>query len=95
MRRDGRRVLYSPEFVAGYRRALAEARADLADMSFKSACRHAELMHQLEQCRAELNELRIAVLARQEAEQIVAGLHRQRELARALGAERDPAQRLN
>jgi hypothetical protein len=42
---------------------------------------------------AQLRELRAAVLARRQAE--LAGLYREREIARARAVERDPAQPLN
>jgi hypothetical protein len=94
MLRNGRRLLYSPAYVEGYRRALQEAHADLADMSFKSACRHADLMRELDKCRAELDELRAMVLARHRLDAELVGLYRERELQRATRAQRDPSQRL-
>jgi hypothetical protein len=60
-----RRVLYSPDYVAAFRRALQQARADLAEMDFRHRCAQADLRRELEQCRAEFDELRAAVLARQ------------------------------
>jgi hypothetical protein len=90
-----RKILYSAEFIAGYRRALAEAREALADHDFKHRCRHAALMADLDALRAELGELKAAVLARTEAEAVVAALHRRREIELALAAERDLDQRLN
>jgi hypothetical protein len=74
---------------------LVEARADLADLSFKHACQHADLMRELDKCRAELDELRALVLMRQEADAQVAALYRERAIARARAAERDPAMPLS
>ena len=59
-----RRVLYSQQYIEGYRNALAEARA-------------------------EFDELKTAVFARQHAESELATLYRVRELGRARAAERD------
>jgi hypothetical protein len=61
-------------------------------------CKHlaelAELRCQLEAVRADYAALRAAVLARQEAEQVLAALYRERELARARAVERNPTQPL-
>jgi hypothetical protein len=94
MPRSNRRVLYSPAYVEGYRRALVEAHADLADLSFKHACHHADLMRELDKCRAELDELRAAVLRRNRLDEELVGLYRERDIERARAAERDPAQPL-
>jgi len=45
--------------------------------------------------RQELDQLRAAVLARQNAEAELAELYRRREIVRAFGAERDPTAPLN
>jgi len=91
MQRNGRRLLYSPQYVRGFANALREARSDLHDMHFKHLCELADLRRELDECRAALNELRAATLARQRAEAELAGLYREREIARALAAERDLA----
>jgi hypothetical protein len=49
------------------------------------------LLAELRDLSGELRELRLAVTARQRAEDELAALHRERELMRALSAERDPA----
>ena len=85
-----RRVLYSQQYIEGYRNALAEARSDLHEMHAKHLHEHAILRRELDQCRAELGELKTTVLARQHAESELATLYRERELARAQAAVRDP-----
>jgi hypothetical protein len=91
----GRVVLYHPKFVEGFCAALAEAKADLHDLHFKHVCEMADLRRELDACRAELDGLRTAVLARQHAEGELAILHRERDIARAQAAERDPNAALN
>jgi len=89
-----RRVLYRPEFVAGYVRAYRQAQADLHDLHFKHMCQMADLRRELDVLRAELAQLReldTVVRARQNAEIEVAELRRRREIVKAFGAERDPA----
>jgi hypothetical protein len=85
-----KRVLYSQQYIEGYRNALAEARSDLQEMHAKHLHEHAILRRELDQCRAELGELKTTVLARQHAESELATLYRERELARAQAAVRDP-----
>jgi hypothetical protein len=91
---NGRRVvLYHPKYVEGFRSALREARADLHDMHFRHLCELADLRREIDTLRAELahlRELRAAVLARQKAEAELAELYRERAIARARAAERDP-----
>jgi hypothetical protein len=53
------------------------------------------LRKELDECRAALNELRAASLARQRAEVEFAGLYREPAIARARAVERDPRQPLN
>jgi hypothetical protein len=91
MSHNGRRILYHPQYVRGFANALREARNDLHDMHFKHLCELADLRCELDECRAALNELRAATLARQHAEAELASLHRERAIARARAAERDPA----
>jgi hypothetical protein len=45
----------------------------------------------LDECRAAMRELRAATLARMKAEEALADLYRERAIARARAAERDPA----
>src|SRR5262245_63341621 len=95
---NGRRVLLHPSYIRGFANALREARNDLHDMFFKHACEVADLRRELDALRAELatlRELRAAVLARQHAEAELASLYRDRAIARARTAERDPALPLN
>jgi hypothetical protein len=53
------------------------------------------LRRELTECRAALDELRAATLARQKAEAELASLYRERAIAGARAAERDPAAALN
>ena len=48
----------------------------------------------MDEARAAMKELRAATLARQKAEADLRDLYRERAIARAHAAERDPAQRL-
>jgi hypothetical protein len=48
------------------------------------------LQEQLREITAELRELKVAVLARQNAEAVLAGLQRQRDIERAQATERAP-----
>jgi len=50
-----------------------------------------ELLDELASLRDEMRALKVAVLARQNAEQVVAELRRQRDIERAQAANRDPA----
>jgi len=43
MQHNGRRLLYSPQYVQGFRVALREARTDLHDIHFKHLCELADL----------------------------------------------------
>jgi hypothetical protein len=58
MRRDGGRILYSPQYVAGFASALVTARADLHSMSASHRRDYAILCKQIETLRAEIVELR-------------------------------------
>jgi hypothetical protein len=66
-----------------------KARADLSAMNFRHECRIADLRHELNETRAAFEELRAAVLARQNAEHALASLYRERAIARARAATRD------
>jgi len=63
-------------------------RAELNEVANRYARKVARL-------RRELDQLRAAVLARQNAEAELAKLYRRREIGRAFGAERDPTAPLN
>jgi chromosome segregation ATPase len=54
----------------------------------------AETKRERDEFRAAMRELQAAILARQQAEAELAGLYRERAIARARAAERDPAQPL-
>ena len=92
MSRNGRKLLYSADRVHAL---FARMRADLHDMHFKHLCELADLRRELNATRAALDELRAATLARQQAEAALAELYRERAIARARAAERDPALPLN
>jgi hypothetical protein len=81
-----RRVLYPPQFVAGFRVALMQAREDLRDMNFRHVCELSDLRRQLDETRAVLGELRAAVRARQRAEDELADL---RAIQSAVAEKRD------
>jgi len=91
LRNNGRRTLYSPQYVLGFANALAEARADLREMHVKHLGEMADLRRELDQARGDLAELRDVVLSRQRAEQELASFYRERAIARARAAQRDPA----
>ena len=91
MWRNGRRVLYTADYIQGYRNALRQAREDLQDMHFKHLCDMANLHRELDKARAEFNELRAVVLARQRADSELATLYREAAIVRARAAERDPS----
>src|SRR5262249_51996374 len=87
-----RRVLYTEERV---RALFARTRAELDEMSERHAAEAARLRHELEECRADLAELRAAVLARQRSEQEVSELRRRRDaIIEAFAADLVPGQRL-
>src|SRR5262249_28838566 len=87
---NGRRLLYSPGYAAGFREALRQAREDLDAMDFRHQCALADLRRELDETRSALNQLKAAVLARQHAEAELASLYREREIAQARAVERDP-----
>jgi hypothetical protein len=76
---------------AQYKALLDECRADLAQLHFEHRCRVTDLERELAQVRAEFEELKAAVRARQKAQAELDGLYRERELQRALAAPRDLA----
>jgi hypothetical protein len=82
------RRLLRPHLDA-YRAALAECRADLAQMNFRHQCALADLHRELDETRAAFEELRRAVRDRIAAEQELSNL---RALA---AAERDVGTRLH
>ena len=92
MQHNGRRLLYSPQYVRGFRVALREARTDLYDMHFKHLCELADLRKEIAELRAVLHL--VVTTLREKADQDVAQLRRQLEtpLARL---ERDPAKPLH
>jgi hypothetical protein len=92
MSRSGRRLVYTEERV---RALFSGMRADLHTMNFRHQCELADLRRELNEVRTAYFELRAAVLARQKAEAELAGLYREREIARARAAERDPNAALN
>jgi hypothetical protein len=87
-----RRVLYSPQFVAGYADALRTARADLHDMSFRHACELADLRAEVAELRAVFRD--VVTSLRERADEEVTALRRQLMIALAR-LERDPARPLH
>ena len=92
MQHNGRRLLYSSQFVRGFAVALREAKADLHKMHFKHLCELADLKKEI----GELREVMLLVTStlRQQSEADVATLRRQLETALAR-IERDPAKPLH
>src|SRR6516165_7788041 len=56
---SGRRPLYSPQYVAGFRNALAEARGDLAELHHRHLAELQQLRHEV----AELREILAIVVS--------------------------------
>jgi hypothetical protein len=77
--------------LRAFRKLYDQACADLAEMNRRHQSAIADLTHELEEVRAEFEELKAAVRRRVAAEQEVVALRRERELMLALRAERDPA----
>jgi len=80
------------------RAAINNIRAEAHAAHFATLCELADLKREVDAMRAELEQLRqlrCAVLARQKAGAELAGLYRERAIARARAAERDPALPLN
>ena len=87
MNSNGRRLLRP--HIDAYRRALDEARGELAQLDLRHQRRHADLLRQLDEVRRELDELRAVVRARHRAEAELANLRALRD------AEPELGQRLN
>ena len=87
-----RKLLYSEDVV---RRIFAEMRQQLHDMADRHDAEVAALRREVDQVRADYIELRDAVLMRQHAEAEISELYRERDIARARAAERDPNAALN
>jgi hypothetical protein len=92
MQRNGRRVLYTEERV---RALFARMRDELNEMAVRHASEVAVLRTQLDEIRAQFDELRAVSLARQRTHAELVGLHRERAIQRARAAERDPVQLLH
>ena len=75
--------------IDAYRRALAEAKAELSVMNFQAECRAADLARQLDEVRCDFEALKLAVRNRIAAERQVVELRQLRD------ATRDFGQRLN
>jgi hypothetical protein len=91
VQRSNRRVLYHPDYVQGFRDALAEARADLREMAERHAARVTVLEAKVAALRAEVDQLRSIALARQRGELELAELRRLQAIGRARLAQYDPA----
>jgi len=76
-------------YALAYARAYAEARADLARLSFEHQCELTDLRRELAETRALFDELRAVTLECRAADAEVRELHRIREIARARAAPRD------
>jgi hypothetical protein len=90
--RDGRRILYTPERVHA---VFARMREELHELADRHAAQVAALRAELDEVRAQFDELRSISLVRQRVEAELASLYREREIARARTAERDPNAALN
>jgi len=86
--RNGRKLLYSEERV---RAMFARMRDELHELAERHAREVAALRAELDQVRAQFDELRAISLARSRAEIEVAELRRLREIGRARLAQHDPA----
>jgi hypothetical protein len=76
--------------AAQYKAMLDECKADLARMHFEHQCRQADLRRELDAVRSELDALKDVVRRRHAVESELAELYRERSIARAQAAERDP-----
>ena len=85
--RNGRRVLVHPDAV---RAMFARMRGDLHELAARHAAEVESLRRELDEVRALYAKLRSVSLARQNAEAELRELYREREIARARAAERDP-----
>jgi len=86
-----RKLLYTPGYVEGFRNALRQARAELAQQHFHHLCELADVRKELDELRAQFDTLRSISLARSKAETKIEELRRLQAIGRARAAERDPA----
>jgi len=86
MRNGGRRLLYTEERV---RALFARMREELHELADRHAAQVAALRAELDEVRAQFDELRSISLARQKAEAELRELYRERAIQRARAAERD------
>ena len=87
MQHNGRRLLYSSQFVRGFAVALREAKADLHKMHFKHLCELADLKKEIGELRSIFHD--VVRCLRTQAETDVATLRQRLETALAR-IERDP-----
>jgi len=92
MTRDRRRILYTEGRV---RQMFGKMRAELHEMHERHIAELARLREELDQARAQFEELRSISLARSRAEVELSELRRLREIGRARVAPRDPLRPLN
>ena len=85
-RNGGRRLLHTEERV---RALFARMRDELNEMASRHASEVAVLRTELDEIRAQFDELRAVSLARQRAHAELVGLNRERAIQRARAAERD------
>jgi hypothetical protein len=71
--------------IDAYRAALAECRADLAQMNFRHQCALADLHRELDETRAAFEELKAAVRHRVAAERELTNLRTLRDAERDFG----------
>jgi len=83
-----RKLLYTEDRV---RKVFAKMRGDLHELAARHAAEVESLRRELDEVRALYAKLRSVSLARQNAEAELRELYREREIARARAAERDPA----
>jgi hypothetical protein len=82
-----RKLLYSGDRV---HTLFARMRGDLHEMHYRHLCELADLKRELEQVRAQFDELRAVSLARSRAELEVAELRRLQAIGRARAVQYDP-----
>jgi hypothetical protein len=87
MSRSGRKVVYTEERV---RAMFARMRGELQAQHFRHLCAMSDLHRELAQTRAEFEQLKATVRTRQNAEAECRRLYRERDIARAQAAERNP-----
>jgi len=86
-----RRLLYTEERV---RALFARMRSELHEMAARHASEQYRLRQELDEVRAQFDELRSIASARSRAETELDELRRLREIGRARAAQRDPMQLL-